>query len=244
MKIKYFLTISGTLTLIFFGLYCSELSQKRKFQNEFDLLVLSFDTLKKEKSELKDRLDSMNGKLKLVERKNYDSIREKTSLEQEVESAQGQLENSKRQIEDLRFQIAKNERMMLSMKKQLFTTSTASIEQRSVLEGQSSATQNELKALVYYNVGVMLGGSSMYEKAIEAFKKAIEFDDSNFDAHYNLAMLYMDYEKSPKKALVHFSKYLSMNTDAEDSEEILYTIGKLEAKLWITDKISESKSNL
>lgn len=243
MKLKFFLTISCTLLLLFLGLYLSELKQKKEFRKELDLLALSFDTLNREKQDINTKLFAANEEINSIQVDLLAAKRQESYLEQEKESAQGQLKSSQVLIEELRSQISKKERAMLSMKNKLYQPSS-SMRTRARSDGLGEADSKKINSLVYYNVGVMLSGSSLYTKAIDAFEKSIAIDQSNPDAHYNLAMLYMHLAKSPEKALFHFKKYLNYNANAADEQDVLYTIGKLEAKMWIADKISESTSNL
>lgn len=53
------------------------------------------------------------------------------------------------------------------------------------------ATQKEPNnKLLYYNLGVIYDKLKQYDKAEESYKKAIEIDETYFDAYYNLGALY------------------------------------------------------
>lgn len=66
---------------------------------------------------------------------------------------------------------------------------------------------NSSFALPYANIGLIHLNDSQYEKAIEYLLKALEFDTSNAETHYNLAVSYYRMDKKIE-ALKHYEFFL------------------------------------
>ena len=58
--------------------------------------------------------------------------------------------------------------------------------------------------------------------------KSLEINPGNPEAHYNLGLLYDKVKNKPEKAVIHYKKYLEIEPYAEDKEEVMKLIKKLE----------------
>ncbi len=67
--------------------------------------------------------------------------------------------------------------------------------------------------LLQFNVGVIFDNTHQYDKAAEAYKKAIELDPKYFDAHYNLGAMYYN------QGVDYFNKIQSIDDMAEFAKE-------------------------
>jgi tetratricopeptide (TPR) repeat protein len=80
----------------------------------------------------------------------------------------------------------------------------------------------------YYN---NLGGTFLYEKAFEnaakAFEDALEIDPWNPEACFNLALLYDNYLKDTKAAVLFYERYLVLIPEAQDRRQIEERIEQL-----------------
>ncbi|MBN2120284.1 MAG: tetratricopeptide repeat protein [Candidatus Omnitrophica bacterium] len=83
------------------------------------------------------------------------------------------------------------------------------------------------RALYQYNLGVAYTEAEFYAQAIEAYEKSLEANPDNPEAHYNLGLLYQDYEENSEKAALHYEKYLELKPQAEDSNEVKALIKEL-----------------
>ncbi|MCP4653539.1 MAG: tetratricopeptide repeat protein [Candidatus Omnitrophica bacterium] len=83
------------------------------------------------------------------------------------------------------------------------------------------------KALAYYNLGLAYVRGGFYNEAIESWENALRIDSSDFDAHYNLAVIYETKKKNTNKAVFHYNKYLQLNPDEADCSEIREKLRKL-----------------
>lgn len=82
-----------------------------------------------------------------------------------------------------------------------------------------STLQNE-RMLYHYNLGVAFAQAAFYDDAIREYEKSLELNFNNPEAHYNLGLLYDNYKDEPKKAVIHYRKYLELKPDAVDKEEV------------------------
>lgn len=240
-KLKFFLALSIVLSTIFLGLYISEIKQRNKFRSEFELLVASFNGSKQEKEDLLSRQEELIYDYKQVKGLNNKNIMQKKELTDKNQKLMKTLFERDKMLENLRLSLADKEQQILQLKRQLNEDiSTVDLNEQVQSDGIDS---NKTRSLIFYNVGVILSGSSMFDKAIDAYKMAIEYDAKNFDAHYNLAMLLLHSKKNNDLALNHLQTYIKYNPQAKDSDEILFTIGKLQAKQWINEKLTSIVGN-
>jgi tetratricopeptide (TPR) repeat protein len=88
---------------------------------------------------------------------------------------------------------------------------------------------NRQEALLHYNLAVGYTREKNYEMAIDEYEKAISLDPKDADSHYNLAIIYDEYRKNPKRAVQHYKKYLEIRPDAADVDEVKDWINRLES---------------
>lgn len=83
---------------------------------------------------------------------------------------------------------------------------------------QSNAdSQDQGKTAVeWYNEGVDYHDRYLYDKAIEAYTKAIELDNQEIDAYYNIGVAYDD-QKLYDQALVYYNKTIAMDVRYYDA---------------------------
>lgn len=66
-------------------------------------------------------------------------------------------------------------------------------------------------ALAYFDLGNVLDETGRIADAIQAYKTALQLAPTYADAHYNLALAH-EKMKEPRKALVHWSAYVKLDT--------------------------------
>jgi len=86
--------------------------------------------------------------------------------------------------------------------------------------------QNE-RAMLYQELGTAYTQAKLFDLAIEAYEKSLSFNSRNPDVHYNLGLLYKHSRNNSKKAVYHFKKYLQLNPEAKNREEVKYLIEML-----------------
>jgi len=76
------------------------------------------------------------------------------------------------------------------------------------------------RGLYHYNLGVAYTRAQLYTEALAAYQKSLEFQPDNYEAHYNLGLLYGEVKRDSKSATFHYRKYLELNPTAEDFAEV------------------------
>ena len=72
--------------------------------------------------------------------------------------------------------------------------------------------------LIYHNLGIIYGQENKFDKAIEAFSKAIEIDNQYADAYYNLGYAYQ-LQGNHEKAIEEFDKAINIDPNNRDYKE-------------------------
>ncbi|UCD15477.1 MAG: tetratricopeptide repeat protein [Candidatus Omnitrophota bacterium] len=153
-----------------------------------------------------------------------------TQLQEEIKKLKSSVEGKDINIENLSSQLE-------LLKSQMTKETEAKDEKQDVLAKEHS----ELKAKVvtleetlrkergfyYYNLGVSYVQAKLFSKAVEAYEKSLSFEPKNAEAHYNLGLLYENFNLEPEKAILHYQKYLELKPEASDKQEVLNWINRL-----------------
>lgn len=83
---------------------------------------------------------------------------------------------------------------------------------------------------LHYNMAVMYAGQGRYKEAEREYLRALRVDPIDADAHYNLAILYEEHLKVPRKAVSHYRRYLKLRPNAPDANEVRTWIVALETQ--------------
>lgn len=197
-----------------------QLNQERlsveKWQKKFKKVEAEKEGLEKEADSLRDNvlhyLDINNG------------LQEETAKLQEgmkgLEKLQKAIDEKDLQIETLKKKAAA----------QKSGQKTKNDEHEKEMSTQVDTLNSELKSLgdtlirergiFHYNLGVAYTKAQLYTEALAAYKKSLEFEPGNYEAHYNLGVLYADVKWDRVSAAFHYRRYLELNPEAEDSEEV------------------------
>lgn len=81
---------------------------------------------------------------------------------------------------------------------------------------------------MHYNMGCVFKACKYFDKAEEAFLKALELDEDDPYIHYNLAILYDDDLKDSKKARWHYEKFLELAPDDKDAAKVYEWLSSLQ----------------
>jgi|GEM_PF-3080370 len=89
-------------------------------------------------------------------------------------------------------------------------------------------TFKDLDGLSQNNKGIAYSRSRQFDKAIEAYEKALQRNPRDAEALYNLGLLYEQGKKDAAKAIEYYKKYLEhAPAGADDRDAVQGTIGKL-----------------
>jgi len=178
----------------------------------------------KRTQEEKEELSKKNEKLQVdtisYVTLNADLQKEKENLEARLNSAQKILENKEADLQRLKETF---EQIEEKTKKEKNVRNEEAIDEKKELQERISSLETTLekeRALYYYDLGVAYTQSKLYEEAITVYEKSLKFNNINPDAHYNLALLYDNFQQDSGKALLHYKKYLELKPNADDKEEV------------------------
>ena len=103
---------------------------------------------------------------------------------------------------------------------------------RDFLSKKETALQRDKN--LHYNRGVLYQENHQWFSAIWAYKKAIEINPDDADAHYNLAYLYESVYHDRVNATMHYRRYLAIRPDSEDAVQVEQKINSLniEQGIW------------
>jgi len=203
-------------------------SFKKKLQEELSALNLSQEALRKENEQLKsdsfsylkkqkeldEAIEKLSAELKKRITKNND-------LEKELEAKKGDLQKLKAENERLTkidefsssIQVKKQQEKIIGLEKDL---------------AGSKEQARKQEALLHYNLGVAYTKDKNYEMALDEYRKALKLNPKDPDTYYNLAILYDDCYKNPKRAIENYKKYLGLRPNAPDLDEVKEWISRLE----------------
>ena len=109
--------------------------------------------------------------------------------------------------------------------------------------GTTGNPEDRSQALLHLERGKELYRDDLDEKALEAFKQALQIDPELAEAHFRLGLAYdalgqsQEAEESYKKAIEKFKKHLA---DNDDDAEAHYNFGQTYAKLSLyTEAVNE-----
>jgi len=98
---------------------------------------------------------------------------------------------------------------------------------------------------MHYNMGVIFQEDNKWDEAAMEYKKVLESDPKDADAHYNLALIYDTAKNDRKQALYHYRKYIELKPEADDIlkvKEYLADLG-MKDKIWGDPYIKEITEN-
>jgi len=84
------------------------------------------------------------------------------------------------------------------------------------------------RGLYHYNLAVAYTEAKLYDDAIDAYNKSLEFSPDNPEAYYNLGLLYQNFRGDPIMAAAYYRKYLELKPFAGDRDEVKALIDTLE----------------
>lgn len=205
----------------------SQVSQSKKLlskmEEEVKNAVLEKENLAKEKEKL--QADAIS----------YIGIN--TNLQREKEEAEKKLKGALEIINTKEQNLASANKKLTKLSKQLDKEKNAQGRSNEVL-AEKGALQAKIKSLedtlkkergsYHYNLAVSYTQAKLYDEAVDAYKKSLEFEPSNPEAYYNLGLVYENFKADPDEAISCYKKYLELKPDALDKEEVEGWISRLQ----------------
>ena len=203
---------------------------KKKLQEDISNLSSSKSTLEKESEEQK--------------RASLDYLKKQKESDDNLERLKTEIEKRIRKISELEEGLNQAKKKLVELEKENkrltqigeFTGNVQVKKQQehiTHLEADLSNARQRMQkqeALLHYNLGVSYMKEKYYDMAIDEYQKALELNPDDPDIQYNLAILYDDCSRNPKRAIQHYQKYLELRPDAADIDEV---------RGWIADLMIE-----
>ncbi len=111
-------------------------------------------------------------------------------------------------------------RSELKLREQELARSNKEIERLKEIVRRIHAANRRESLVFNYNMAAIYRSNMMYNKAEEAYLKALEIDPRDAGVHFNLAILYDDNFKDKKKAKYHYEKFLELAPDDPDAPKV------------------------
>lgn len=181
----------------------------RSAQADLDSMTKKAASLEKEIAGMEKQNKDLEARLKDVSKKAEDAIAENARFKNDVETGRFQKE-----IADLsgRLKTAQDER-----DKALFDLARALKQKESLLRDSS---------LLHFTMGNEFFKQRDYKRAVDEFKRSIEFNPLLADAYYNLAIIYDDYLGDNVLALRFYRRYLELSPNAPDRKKVIEKIAQ------------------
>jgi tetratricopeptide (TPR) repeat protein len=151
-------------------------------------------------------------------------------LREEIKGLKTEIEEKDVSLKELNEQVEIMEDEFFIQEEERTSKQKALDDDFRVLREKANAAEAALKnerQTYYYNLGVAYAHARFFDKAIDAYEKAISFDPTNADAHYNLGLLYENFKLEPEKSIIYYEKYLELVPDAKDRDEVSKWIANL-----------------
>jgi tetratricopeptide (TPR) repeat protein len=205
-------------------------SLKKKLQEELSSITSSKSALEK-KSEEQKRMSL--DYLKKQKESNDNLERLKTEIEKRIQKI-SELEKGSKEAKKKLVELEKENKRLTQISEFAGNVQVKKQQEHiSKLEADLSNARQRMQkqeALLHYNLGVSYMKERYYDMAIDEYQKALELNPNDPDIQYNLAILYDDCSRNPKRAIEHYRKYLELKPDAADIDEV---------RGWIADLMVE-----
>jgi tetratricopeptide (TPR) repeat protein len=81
---------------------------------------------------------------------------------------------------------------------------------------------------MHFNMGVTYARDGRFRAAEREYLRALEIDPADADVHYNLGILYDENLKRPRRAALHYRRYLRLRPHARDRDQVRGWLDTLE----------------
>lgn len=206
------------------------------------------------RQELKSKIEEISSQLKDYEKekKMLDESLEELSKETERRHTQisSRIESYKNKIEKLSQDLDKKTQKLLALKKenkllkeepkkkeaseQFKQALAQKEEQLDKLKQKVENLRQELKdkkVMLHYNLAVDFSQRKDFRNAIIEYEKALSIDPRHSPSHYNLGILYEEYEEDYSRAISHYRRYVQLRPNSPEASQVKQWILELEDKL-------------
>ena len=202
----------------------SQLAQSKNLMHKMREEVASLSDEKKSMAQENEKLQADAVSYLGINKKLQE---EKEKLQKGLEDAQKIIENKEGNLQRMKTRLDEIEKR-LSAKREKDVEGL--VKEKKILTKKMIGLNSTLKkerALYHYNLGVAYAQAQLYDDAVVEYKKSLEINDDNADAHYNVALIYDTINGDARNAVLHYKRYLELKPNAEDKDEVEASIEKL-----------------
>ena len=234
-KIKFILlTAVGILILLSGTVF---ISFKVVTEQHEDKSSLMFEELRNDIERLRTEKDTIlqeNQKLK-ADSLSYITLSTRLQNKQDqflsrLKDAQKIIDTKEANLQRVKKRVEETEEQLQQAKDTQDNIQASCNQEKDSLHDEISTTQQrnlQQKALHQYNMGVAFIKAKLYAEAKDALDASLSINPYNADAHYNLGILFEHLSNDPLKAVLHYRKYLELNPEGKDREEVQTWITRL-----------------
>lgn len=119
----------------------------------------------------------------------------------------------------------------LSVAKKAWETAKKGANQEAISLYQEAINALAPNANLYYNLALEYLKTKRFREAAQAFKRAVQLNQRDKDAYFNLAVLYESYLNDKKQALGYYSQYLKYASPNDNTSEAREWVRQIKKEL-------------
>jgi tetratricopeptide (TPR) repeat protein len=155
---------------------------------------------------------------------------EKEKLQKDIEEAKKTIGQKDEDLQKAQISLQRLEQRIAKESKDEKNKTGAELKGLKDKVKQLEETLKKERGIFNYNLAVSYTQAKLYDEAIEAYEKSLDYNPQNPDANYNLGLLYANVKNMPDKAVAYYEEYLRLKPDADDKEEVQGWIKQFQAE--------------
>jgi len=147
-----------------------------------------------------------------------DMQKEIAALRADLESKSAALREREKALQAMAVELQTRERRLIKAERMRAAIEEARSDVKEISERE--------KRDMHYNMAAVYAREGRYAQAESEYLRALRIDPSDADAHFNLAVLYEERMDQPRRAVMHYRRYLMLRPHAADADTV---------KAWLLD---------
>ena len=195
----------------------------KKMQEGLDSAKAEAEQTLQEKEKLQADTISYIGVNTNLQREKEEAEKKLQAALEIIASKEHELEESAKKLKEAGKKLAKRDSAQIGKLEGAQQEKEELLAKANLLEG----TLKKERALYNYNLAVAYTQAKLYDDAVDAYNKSLEYNPDNAEAYYNLGLLYENFKGDPDFAIRSYEKYLKLQPKAMDKEEVQGWIARL-----------------
>ena len=166
-----------------------------------------------------NRLKNENKKLEDMTKTLEDKLKKAISQIQKIEDKDAKL-TKKIQLDEQKISQLESEKVEFIKTIKTLNDQVQKAPKRFKDMAQENKTMLKETAQMHYNLGVFFTRNKSYDRAVEEFKRALDFNPDNPQVHYNLGYIYAEEYEQQEEAMAHFRRFLEIDPNSKEAHEV------------------------